>query len=91
MAHFSETMPYREVCLDIVARFIPGYTPRNDLEILALASWIDKPRNPTPAQIAACVADAKKDLETEWGVEKTRQLVKSRLEEQVQPTGVSFS
>ena len=90
MAHFTEKVSLREICLAGIAKYLPHYTPRDDFEILALASWHHRPPHPTEAQIAAQVAEERRVLEMEWG-ENARQNAHNRLEEMVHPTGVSVT
>ena len=81
-------MSFREICLAGIAKFLPGYTPRGDFEIPALISWQLRPPNPTEAQIAAQVAQAKRNMERDWG-KNASQVAHDRLEEMIEPTGVS--
>lgn len=76
------------MCLSGIAKFLPTYTPRDDFEILALISWQNRPPNPTEAQIAAQIAEEREIVEMEWG-DKASEMVHNRLDEMVEPTGVS--
>ena len=77
-----------EIYLSSIAKFFPGYTPRSDFEIVALATWARRPPNPTQAQIDARVAQETRVLRMSHK-ENTEERVRKKLEQLVEPTGVS--
>ena len=90
MAYFTEKISFRDICLSGIAKFLPGYTPQDDFEILALISWQHRPANPTEAQIAEQIANGTRNMERDWG-ENASQIAHNKLEEMVEPTGVSVT
>ena len=73
-------MRFRQMCEIDVKRLFPFFTPRDDFELLMVATWHDASRHPTEDELRAFADQRRAFYYRSQGVEGTKEALRKTLD-----------